>query len=348
MPQSSESFHETKEKIKKSVEEMRRSQLNATLEKLANRSPRVPEISTVEIWPEGDQEIDRKYVVVKCAYRTRTSGGATGLVVFLADETLGEPELLCLWTGYGGGLGEADIDASWQALTILMERIEAPQDKMLHEKTVEALKKRLSPPTVNRLATDDDEDRRRQIREDLQHELERELALSLEMKLGIEKTTGEDLGKFRESREEKREKKEEESRTRSTEIDHLTLLCGVVMDPVRGEPVSALRPGDTIYVSIKDSSAIAHALRQVMTKGNIDKIPVTLLSTETTDTGNVELMVELSDGIYGKALAGESYKISVLREDSSPRIIGLSFYQMLFALTMAGLLMIMAVHLLID
>jgi|GEM_PF-5036022 hypothetical protein len=347
MPQPSESFHETKEKIKKSVEEMRRSQLTATLEKLANRSPRVPEISTVEIWPEGDQEIGRKYVVVKCAYRTRTSGGATGLVVFLADETLGEPELLCLWTGYGGGLGEADIDASWQALAILMERLEAPQDKLLHEKTMETLKKRLSPPTVNRMASND-EDRRRQVMEDLQHELERELGLSLEMKFGIEKATGEDLGKFRESREEKREKKEEKSRTDSAEIDHLTLLCGVVVDPVRGEPVSTLRPGDTIYVNIKDGSAIAHALRQVMTKGNIDKIPVTLLSTKTTETGNVELKVELSDGIYGKALAGESYKISVLREDSSPRIIGLSFYQMLFALTMAGLLMIIAVHLLID
>ncbi len=313
MPQSSESFHETKEKLQRSVEDMRRSHLSSALERLSRRGAQKPNVPAVERRPSGPLDKGSQYLCIKGNFRTRSAGGVWGLFVLLADRTSGEIFFLSLWAGYGG-LKNADLEASWQALSVLMEEEAQSQDKTLHEKILAALEDFFNPPMVNRLASDlENQDRIKKAKEGFLVDLGRNMSLNFEGAMSIDLTDGDEPQKYLDSRktesEEKNDQQEEDKK--SAEIQRISILCGVIMDPVRGRPVSSLRIGDPIYVSVREGSAVAHAIRQAMAKGGTDRIPAPIISILATSTGNVEILVELSEGIYGRLLAGESYKVAV-------------------------------------
>lgn len=312
MPQSSESFHETKEKLQKSVEEMRRSNLSAALERLSRKGAQKPKISVSEIKPSAPLGEGASYLSIKALFRTRSTGGAWGLLVLLADPVSGETLYLTLWSGYGG-LKNADLKASWQALSVLMEEADIPQDKELRKKVVSVVEDYFNPPTLNRLASEVDEpESLEKAREGFLGELNRSMSLSFELFMTAEMVSGEESQKYFDNRgKSSREEGGEKEDRPSVEIQRISVLCGVIVDPVRGRAVSSLRAGDLIYVTIKEGSAVAHAIRQAMAKGGTDRIPAPVLEIAPTSTGSVEIIVELSDGIYGKLLAGESYKVAI-------------------------------------
>lgn len=314
MPQSSESFHDTKEKLQKSVENMRRSNLATALERLSKRGEQKPKISVSEIKPAGPLDDNTSYLSIKALFRTRATGGAWGLFVLLADCLSGEILYLTLWTGYGG-LKNADIKASWQALSVLMEEEASSQDKSLRKKVLEVTEDFFNPPTLNRLASEiESQEMLDKVKEGFLSDLDRSLSLSFELSLVVEMTSGRDGQKYLDSRgisSSRREEEEEEEGKQTATVQRISILCGTIVDPVRGRAVSSLRIGDLIYVTIKEGSAVAHAIRQAMAKGGTDRIPAPVLEITYTSTGNVEIIVELSEGIYGKLLAGDSYKIAI-------------------------------------
>ncbi len=312
MPQSSESFHEAKEKLQKSVEEMRRSNLSAALERLSKKGAQKPKISVSEIKPSGALEEESSYLSIKALFRTRSTGGAWGLLVLLADPISGETLYLTLWSGYGG-LKNADLKASWQALSVLMEEAEVQQDKELRKRILSVIEEYFNPPTLNKLASDiENPETLEKTREGFLGDLDRTISLSFELFLAAEMIPGEECQKYFDNRgKSSKEEKEEKEEKPSVEIQRVSVLCGVIVDPVRGRAVSSLRVGDLIYVTIKEGSAVAHAIRQAMAKGGTDRIPAPVLEIAPTSTGSIEIIVELSEGIYGKLLAGESYKVAV-------------------------------------
>ena len=315
MPQSSESFHDTKEKLHKSVEEMRRSNLSAALEKLTKKGAIKTKISVTEMKPSGPLDENALYLSIKSIFRTRSTGGAWGMFVLLADSLSGELLYLALWTGYGG-LKNSDLKASWQALSVLMEEESSLQDKELRKKTLSVIEGFFNPPTVNRLASEiEDQAMIDKIKEGFLSDLDRSFSLSFELSLEVEMVPGRDSQRFFESRTKpaasKTNEEDEEGDKQPVEIRKVSVLCGVIVDPVRGRAISSLRTGDLIYVTIKEGSAVAHAIRQAMAKSGTDRIPAPILDVSPTSTGNVEVIVELSEGIYGKLLAGESYKVAI-------------------------------------
>ncbi|SMG51244.1 hypothetical protein [Dethiosulfovibrio salsuginis] len=319
MPQSSESFHKTKEKLHKSVEEMRRSNLSSALERLSKKGAPKAKIPVSEIKPSGPLDENSMYLSMKALFRTRSTGGAWGMFVLLADGLSGEILYLALWTGYGG-LKNADLKASWQALSVLMEEEASLQDKELRKKVVSIIEDFFNPPTMNRLASEiEDLEMIEKAREGFLSDLDRALSLSFELSLTVEMVSGRDSQKYFDDRTRpvsSKEGEEGEGEKQAVEVRKVSVLCGVIVDPVRGRAISSLRTGDLIYVTIKEGSAVAHAIRQAMAKGGTDRIPAPILDVSPTSTGSVEVLVELSEGIYGKLLAGESYKVAVPAESN--------------------------------
>lgn len=291
---------------------MRRSNLSAALERLSKKGAQKPRISVSEIKPSGSLEEESSYLSIKALFRTRSTGGAWGLLVLLADPISGETLYLTFWSGYGG-LKNADLKASWQALSVLMEEADIPQDKELRKKTLSIIEDYFNPPTLNRLASEIGEpEMLEKTREGFLGDLDRSLSLSFELFIAAEMVSGEECQRYFENRgKSSKEENEEKEDKPSVEIQRVNVLCGVIVDPVRGRAISSLRAGDLIYVTIKEGSAVAHAIRQAMAKGGTDRIPAPVLEIVPTSTGSVEIIVELSDGIYGKLLAGESYKIAI-------------------------------------
>lgn len=313
MTQSSESFHDKKEKLRQSAEDSRSSRLSSDLERLSRMKAQGEIIPAVDIKPSGPLDADAPYLCIKGAFRTRAAEGPRGLFVLLAHGTSGETVFLSLWAGYGG-VRNADLQASWQALSVLAEEETQPQDRHLREAAVFVLREVFNPPMINRLATDPENPERMKKAEsrfltDLSKALDQTFEGALVMELG----SGREPQKFLDSRSAQPEELDASPREdkKTAEIRRLSVLCGAIIDPVRGKPVSSLEIGERIYVLVKGGSAIAHAIRKIMARGRIDRIPAPVISIESTSTGNVEIFVELSEGVYGKLLAADTYKIAV-------------------------------------
>ncbi len=175
----------------------------------------------------------------------------------------------------------------------------------------------------------------------LLQELTQRLGMSFEISLSLEPVMGADILSFWEDRHETTEEEpEEETETTPTTINQINLTCGVIVDPVRGCPVTKLQAGSSIYVTIKEGSAISHAIRKVMAQGRLDRIPATFLDMKETKAGNLELLVELSEGIYGKALVTESFKIAMAdQEETVSRVDPFTWF--IWFLVAAGILITM-------
>lgn len=321
MSPSSPSFHDQKLKIKKSIDEMKKKKLTETLHTMSKNTMTETSLPVFDSRLERELEKSRNYVIFKGIFRTRATKGAWGLFVFLADVKVGEIMSLCLWAGYGG-LKHVTLDASWEALVSLMETEANSQDAQLRESILNILKKHFNAPEINLISNPelDDIQKTKSIDEaenGFSKELTRKLSLSFEVSIQMEKVPSEDINYFENIKKEfsssdsDGEDLRDDDENKSSKVKKITITCGILVDPVRGEPVSTLQTGDLVYVTIREGSAIGTAIKKAMAHGKNERLIATFISAEKTTTGNLEMIVELSEGIYGKALVGDSYKLAI-------------------------------------
>ncbi|HNW94121.1 MAG TPA: hypothetical protein PKM88_14525 [bacterium] len=89
-------------------------------------------------------------------------------------------------------------------------------------------------------------------------------------------------------------------------------------DPVRGVMVSALQPGDEIFVKLTDDSPLAVGVRTQLggadEEGNLRAVARPFREARATDDrGNYALYVELTDGVVGVADVYRSVKVKTMR-----------------------------------
>ncbi|MBQ9419874.1 MAG: hypothetical protein IJU31_05790 [Synergistaceae bacterium] len=143
--------------------------------------------------------------------------------------------------------------------------------------------------------------------------------------------------------QEEREKAEQEEKEREEakkegNFEGTLIMCGLVLDPVKGKASSALVPGDIIEVAI-DGEGTSALVKKFLDENNIDPVfPI----IEIKDSGGKKFVyVKISDEIRGVVTITKDIKIKTKdNEPNEPPAANLSFFGDIFFFGVLGMSLI--------
>lgn len=124
-----------------------------------------------------------------------------------------------------------------------------------------------------------------------------------------------------------------ESVTRKKVPSKLVFSCSAVLDPVRGVPVSDVRPGDLITVAIPEDSPLYRTMKdQAKQEGQPfdGKVDLILSTLSESDSERLILEFDLGDGVTVVLIAQKTLRIKALTASTgeAKRFLSLSPFQL--------------------
>lgn len=133
-----------------------------------------------------------------------------------------------------------------------------------------------------------------------------EMEVTAELEVGLL-----DYEKGAEVEEEESDSNDQSSRTVQEKADSVTVLCDTRVNPLQGEPVEALEPGNMIFVELNDDNQNP-TLLQVLERlrdERVGLIPAKIKEIGETESGKVEIIVQFGKNVYGRALESKGMNI---------------------------------------
>ena|GEM_PF-2838281 len=255
--------------------------------------------SSQENFDPYSQEEEISYVAIKGVFYTPKADHAGVFCVIYKAEN-GKVIFRELWAIRSNKEPISNISERWEDFIREMNKI-GTYDKDSSEKLMPPIEKSLSSNIKEYLYKNIDEKEfaLTEIRKTLENSLHYLVEVSIEAEIfGENRAESGGLLRDKESSSEKKQKDDFRDLMGVINLGGVPLMCEPVIDPANGCPVSKIRVGDILHVSIKETNNIAKkVIDHVRAEGKPLSFPVTLV--QELESGKCVIILKISDEISG-------------------------------------------------
>lgn len=259
------------------------------------------------------QSILPSAIAVKGTFEGRRANDPSGAFCLVFEGSSGKELNAVLWVGSQRLPQAFSIEADWEAVRLALAEVTAPLDKTLFRGIERLLAETLDPTLINRLFRDQESstDLMARLRETLANHLRVDVLVKLHIETfnrlrlqqgGLMTSADQEMA----AREEDRETEEKSPAT----LESIRVRCRPSLDPVRGMPLSQLRKGQRLHVSLEEHAGLAGLIVRMMNRSGRPSIfPV--LSSSKSPAGDYLIELDLADGVIGVVKQTEDLKVRV-------------------------------------
>jgi hypothetical protein len=258
---------------------------------------------------------------LKCYFYTPKRGDIWGAFCFLFNGTTGETLENVFWVTRLLVGPPLDVHMGWRELNKAIPSM-GVYEKPIGDKLIHSILEIFSPSVrIDLIQSADASMRLNSLSTEIRNSFERTTHYFLELKMAFERVSQQDMVNAGVVSSEKEAKPAEAPPLEKDEKSFAGTLitCLPVIDPVRGTPVSELKPGDVLEVKIQGGIGAGELIQQYLTSMNQDAaFPV--LSIEKKDDDKTYVILEISDEVKGLITVSKDLRLRMLHRELSSKV----------------------------
>jgi hypothetical protein len=266
--------------------------------------------------PPSSNETSPLYGALKCYFYTPKRGDIWGAFCFLFNASTGETIENVFWVTRLLTSPPIDVHMGWKELNKAIPSMGA-YEKTMGDKLINSMLEIFSPSVRIDLCRQDNVSARLvSLSTEIRNSFERTTHYFLELKIAFEQLSRQDMvnaGVLSKEDEEKAKKPDDPTLQESEKSFAGTLItCLPVIDPVRGTPVSELKPGDVLEVKIQGGIGAGELIQQYLNTTNQDAaFPV--LTVEKKDDDKTYVLLDINEEVKGLITTSKDLRLRTLQ-----------------------------------
>ena len=274
------------------------------------------------VTPPSSNEASPLYGALKCYFYTPKRGDIWGAFCFLFNASTGDTIENVFWVTRLLTSPPIDVHMGWKELNRAIPSMGA-YEKTMGDKLINSMLEIFSPSVrIDLCQHANVPSRLISLSTDIRNSFERTTHYFLELKMAFEQLSRQDMvnaGVLSKEGEEGAKKPDDPILPESEKSFAGTLImCLPVIDPVRGTPVSELKPGDVLEVKIQGGIGAGELIQQYLNSMNQDAaFPV--LTVEKKDDEKTYVLLEINEEVKGMLTVSKDLRLRTLQREPPPR-----------------------------
>jgi hypothetical protein len=270
----------------------------------------------------SNDDSSQMYGVLKCSFFTPKRGDIWGAFCFLFNGSTGEAMEDVFWVTRDLTGPPININMGWRELNRQIPQM-GIYEKSIGEKLSASMLEIFSPSVRMDLCQTDESTRQlNAISAEIRNNFERLTHYFLEIKILFERLPRQELVKAGVLEGGEAEEKSAASADPGSEksFEGTLITCQPVVDPIRGKPVSELKPGDMVEVKMQGGVGAGELIQQYLSSTDQDAIfPVESIEKKGDDKTYVFLTI--NDEIRGLITVTKDLRLHVLEPEKRKKTI---------------------------